>query len=142
KHHNTHVAEQEAVREVGYLKSMRQAYLRYQNWMAGIYTLLMNFPIGLLGGLYGGLYLTDAQGLTAIQASDVSAMLFLGSIIGSPTACWFSDRIGYRRIPMFIGAILSIFLTAFLIFGAHLSYSALLILFLLLGVTPSTQIIS
>lgn len=140
-HKETHLAEQKIIQEIGYIKSAKMAFLRLQNWLGGLYVCLVNLPVGLLGGLWGTLYLMDTQGLSKVHASEISSLLFIGTIIGSPIAGWLSDKMQKRRPPMFLGAIISLFLVLIVILKPHLSYTELFTLFLLIGVCTSTQII-
>ncbi|MFM2322106.1 MAG: transporter superfamily [Pseudomonadota bacterium] len=118
------------------------ALLNKQNSLAGIYTCLLNLPVILLGALWGTLYLTQVHHLGKTQASLVAMMIFLGTIIGSPLVGWFSDFIGRRRSLMIIGALLSLLVLMLIMFIPILHFYTLLVLFLLLGIFTSTQIIS
>ena len=140
-HHQKHIQDKEAVANIGYFKSMRMAYCRLHNWLGGIYTCMMNLPVGLLGGLWGAIYLTSADKLTKIQATQASSMLFLGTIIGAPLVGMLSDKIKKRRPPMIAGALLSLILVIVTLELHGLGYYQILFLFLLLGITTSTQII-
>ncbi|MEN9916590.1 MAG: transporter superfamily [Pseudomonadota bacterium] len=131
-----------AGRSISVTKSISLSLQNKQNILAGIYTCLLNLPIILLGALWGTLYLTQVHQLEKTQASLVAMMIFLGTIIGSPLVGWFSDFIGRRRLPMIIGALLSLMVLLIILFIPELSFFSLLILFLLLGFFTSTQIIS
>lgn len=124
------------------LKSWRAAYLNWQNWLAGIFTSLMNLPIALLGAIWGNLYLQQVQHLSSMQSSYVVMMLFVGTIVGGPALGWFSDRIGRRRFPMILGVILSLVVVLTIMYVPALPLSAYLILFFGLGVITSAQVVS
>jgi len=140
-HEKKHLDEQNALDALGYVKTLRLAFLRLQNWMGGLYVCFMNLPVGLLGGLWGVLYLTNSHGISRADASDVSSMLFIGTMIGSPIVGWISDKIKRRRPPMLAGAMLSLGLISVVVFHSNLSFETLFWLFLLIGVCSSTQII-
>lgn len=140
-HTQAHLNEQKQIHELGYFKSLRMAFLRMQNWFGGLYVCFMNLPVGLLGGLWGVLYLTTTHDISKIHASEVSSMLFVGTMIGSPIMGWFSDKIQMRRPPMLIGALVSFALVAIVIFIPNLSFSTLFWLFLAIGFFTSAQII-
>ena len=128
--------------QIGYWQSLRMAFLTLQNWLAAFYTCTMNLPINVLGGLWGSIYLMDTHQLTAVQASMVSSMLFIGTIVGSPIVGYISDRLRMRVQPMMISAVLA-FLIMMLIIYVHVqSYSSLITLFFLMGFVSSAQIIS
>src|SRR3990167_9507950 len=141
EHVETHKAEQILIQQIGFFVSLRMAFFRLQNWFGGFYVCMMNLPVGLLGGLWGVLYLTHTHSVSTIEASEISSMLFIGTLVGAPIVGWISDKIQMRRPPMLVGAIISLGLILTIIYAPHLSYSALFILFFLTGVCTSTQII-
>lgn len=140
-HAKAHLAEQAVIQEMGYFTTIRLAFFRVQNWCVGLYVFLMNLPVGLLGGLWGVLYLTTAHGVNKLQASEISSMLFIGTLVGAPIVGWLSDKIQMRRPPMFIGAVISLALVLTVVYVPQLSYAMYIALFFLIGLCTSTQII-
>lgn len=128
--------------ELGFWISIKQAVKNYQTWFCGLYTCLLNLLILVLGAVYGDGYLQTVHHLSRLQASYVTTMIFAGTIIGSPLWGWYSDKIGRRKKPMILGAILSLLLVLFVIFNHHFSPTALIIVFFILGITTAAQIIS
>lgn len=112
-----------------------------QNWLCGLYTCLLNLPIFLLGALWGIMFLTQVHHIARADAANITTMVFVGTIIGSPLMGWISDRIGRRRMPMIIGGILSLVVMLAIMYLPNLGFTSLLLLFLLLGIFTSTQII-
>lgn len=137
-----HQKYQTHLSELGFWSSLRQVLSNLQNWLGGLYTSLLNLPIFLLGGLWGSLYLVQVHQLTRIQASFVTTMIFIGTIIGAPVLGWFSDRIARRRLPMIVCAVLSLIVMLFIMYTPHLTLAPSMLLFLLLGFFTSAQIIS
>jgi MFS family permease len=127
---------------ISVLQSWRQAYFKGQNWLCAIYTSLMNLPIALLGAIWGGLLLVQVDHLSRMDASLVTMLLFLGSIVGCPVLGWFSDKIQRRKLPMILSVIISFALIAIIIYAPALPLAAYLVLFFLLGFITSSQIIS
>lgn len=138
KHH----ANRAKLEQLGYWKAMRLSYVNIYNWLAGAYTCFLNLPIFILGGFLGNQYLHYVRGLSYTQASIISSMLFIGSTLGAPAMGYISDRMGYRRTPMLIGALLSLLLILAIMLPNQISFSLLLVLFLLLGFITSSQVIS
>lgn len=130
------------IEALGLWRSIRMVVLNRYNWFGGFYTTLMNLPIFVLGALWGDLYLTQAQQLSTLHASEVTSQLFFGTLIGAPLVGWISDKMKRRIMPMFFGAILSLAIIVVIIYTFHLSFSALLIMFFLLGLITSTQVLS
>ncbi len=119
-----------------------QSLKNKQNWLAGIYTCLVNLPIFIFGALFGVLYLTQIHGMTVSHASQISSMVFWGTIFGSPFYGWLSDKIGNRKRPMLIGAVLSLINILVIMSLTNPSYMTLTILFFSLGFITSSQIIT
>lgn len=122
------------------LSSLKLAILNKQNWLSGLYTCLLNLPVFLLGQLWGNLYLTQVHHLNASEAASVAMMIFFGTMIGSPALGYLSDNLRSRRLPMIICALLSLLLI-FTIMFLSLSFTQLILIFLLLGIVTSAQII-
>lgn len=134
--------EQKAeLNNLGIARSISMAFTNLQNWWCGLYTSFINVPLMLLGGLWGGMYLTIADGLTTLQASYVTSMIFFGSMIGCPLIGAFSDYLARRKMPMILFAIICLPIMGGIIFIPHLSLTSLLVLFFLLGFFTSSQII-
>ncbi|MSP52827.1 MAG: MFS transporter [Gammaproteobacteria bacterium] len=113
-----------------------------QNWFAGLFTSFLNLPILVLGALWGINYLVQVNGFSRTQASLIDSMIFLGMIVGCPLLGWISDRIRQRKKPMIYGAIFSIIIIFTIRFWPNASFSTMLILFFLMGLFISSQVIS
>lgn len=140
-HQQQHEHEQKLLARIGYIKSLRMSFLRRQNWLGGIYTSTINLPINVLGGLWGIMYLTTIYHFSSLDASYITSMLFVGTIFGSPLAGWWSDRLARRKLPMIVGALVSIALIFLVIWLPHLDFLMLMALFFFVGFFSSTQII-
>jgi MFS family permease len=130
------------LREIGFWKSLKLSYLNWQNWLSGICTNMMNLPVFILGAIWGGVYLEQTQGYTNTEASIITGMIFVGTLVGSPVMGWFSDRIKRRKIPLIAGACVSLILLLYIIYGQQHHFETLIALFFLLGFFSSAQIIN
>lgn len=124
------------------LPGFMKALTNPQNWLAGLYTSLLNLPIMVLCALWGASYLQVAHHLPELAASNVVSMIFLGSVIGCPLVGWLSDSQGRRKPLMIIGALATIVTVIPLFMNITLSQTSLGILFFALGFFTSTQVIS
>lgn len=134
--HKNHLAE------LGIWKSLKLSYNRSQNWLAAIYTCLMNTPLGLLGVVWGTPYLVQVHHLTNTQASMVVSMIFFGTIVGGPIMGHLSDTLCMRRKPMLLGAVLSLATVMLIIANPYFELYTLMGLFLVLGFVTSTQVLT
>lgn len=127
---------------LGYWRSVSAAYLRKQNWLGGIYTSMMNLPIFLMGATWGSLYLEQIHHFSRNQATNITGMIFFGTVLGSPLAGWISDKLGRRKLPMLVGALLSMVLILIIMYIPNMPNGVLEGLFFLLGLITSAQVIS
>lgn len=127
---------------IGFWKANFSAIKNLQNWLAGLYTSLVNLPIFLIGAMWGGLYLVQTQGFTRTQASYITSMIFVGTIIGSPVFGWLSDRIGRRKLPMIVCAVFAFIVMLIYMYSPHLTLFSAMLLIFLLGFFTAAQIIS
>lgn len=130
------------IKQLGYVRGFFLAFLRPTNWVAGLYTALMNLPLGVLGGLWGINYLVSVHHFSFLEASSVTSVLFLGTIVGGPIVGWISDNLGVRRPPMVIGALLSLGLISVVVYYPSMALYPAMLLFFLIGATTATQILS
>ncbi len=135
-------AEKAHLRQLGLLRCIKTVLLNRYNWFCGIYTALLNLPVFLLGGLWGLRYLVQVHHVTDVQASYATSVFFIGVIFGSLGFGWFSDHIGRRRLPMILGAIVSLVVILILMYVPNLSLTSLIILFFLIGFVTSSQVLS
>lgn len=127
---------------LGLSKSFKLVFKNPQNWLAGLYTSLVNLPIFILGALWGIPYLMQVHHFNNTTAASIAGMLFIGTMLGSSLVGMLSDRLGSRRGLMFVGA-LAAFVLMLIIIKLNLESGVLLsILFFLLGLITSTQVLS
>lgn len=135
-------ADQQHINELGLWGCIKLAALNPQNWLGGLYTALLNLPVFILGSLWGILYLTNVHQLTATQASYATTIFFVGVIVGSLLYGYISDHIERRVLPMLVGALLSLIVIAILMYVPGLSLASIIILFFLMGLVTSSQVLT
>lgn len=112
------------------------------NWLIGLYIATMNLPVFILAGLFGIQFMSESYHFSHFQASMISMMIFIGTIVGSTLFGILSDAIKNRRLPMLGGAISSLVLFVIILYGPAYHYSTYLVLFFALGLMTATQIIA
>ena len=138
-----HYAHLDAERhEVGFWHSLGKSLANPQNWIAGLYTNILNIPVVVLGGLWALSYLEVKHHMSVDQAATISSMIFLGMIIGSPFFGWVSDKLQRRRTPMIVAGLCLLAIIITIMADPTLTYWPLLALFLMLGFFAGAQIIS
>ena len=134
--------DQAHLNNLGIIQNITQVAKNTQNWLAGLYTCLTNLSLMLLGAIWGSMYLTQVRHLSITDASVVTSMIFIGTIIGSPFMGWLSDTLKQRRKPMIFSAFLALLVFYIIMYTHILSFTMLCGLFFTLGFLTSAQIIS
>jgi MFS family permease len=128
----------------GETMTIRQSLLlvlkKKQNWYIGSFTCFLNFPVAILGALFGTSYV-EAYGFSNEIATYAISMLFFGMIIGSPFFGWLSDTLKNRRMPMAIGSVLCLSLLWCLLFFSIASSLVLITTFFFIGFFAGAQVI-
>lgn len=132
-----HAAQSQAI-----MTSLLMVLKNKQNWLAGLAGSLNNLPIFVLGALWGVPYLMKVNGLTNTQAGTVSGMLYFGTMVGSPLLGFVSDSIKKRKLPMIIGIVASIVIIELCVRSSGWSVLTLSIMFFLLGMSASAQVLA
>jgi MFS family permease len=122
--------------------SIKKSLANRQNWLFGIYTCLLNLPIFVFGAVFGARYLEQIHHVTKEQASFAMVLMFLGAMIGSSAFGWASDKLKCRKVPMFLGGIISLLIIFIIMYVSNLSYLILYVLFFGIGFFTSGQVIT
>jgi MFS family permease len=124
-----------------YRQGFREAFVCIYNWLMGIYTSLLNFPLTVLGGIWGISYLTARFEITAISASVITSMLFFGMMIGSPLAGYLSDVFKRRSLAMVVGSLILAACVLLLLCVYSWTPTGLTVLFFAIGFFSGIQVV-
>lgn len=113
-----------------------------QNWSCGLYTALTNLPLMVIGAAWGSLFLMQKHGIESSLASFIAGLICMGTIVGSTLSGYLSDKLHERKSLMFIGAFLSLVVMIAVIGIPSAHPFTLGLLFFLLGLFSSTQVLS
>lgn len=103
-----------------------------QIWLVAIYAGLMFFPTLTFCGLWGPGFISEHYGVEQTAAGGVVSLVFVGWIFGGPLGGWFSDRIGRRLPPMYIGCIGTLIVSLIILY-VPISLSVMSFLLFLFG---------
>ncbi len=84
------------------LGALRVIFKNPQMWLIGMIGCVLYLPSIVLLDVYGISYFKAAHQMTAQQAANISALTFLGWIIGGPLMGGISDKIRRRRLPLIL----------------------------------------
>lgn len=89
------------------LSALRVIFTNPQMWLIGIIGCVLYLPSIVLLDVYGISYFKATYHISSQQAANVSALTFLGWIIGGPVIGVISDKIKSRRQPLIISSALT-----------------------------------
>jgi MFS family permease len=124
------------------LKERWQLIYDPQILLNGLYLFLLSLPLFLLGSLWGSPMLKAIVGVSKPQATFIVSMLFVGMMIGSPLIGFLSDYFKNRKTFLYLGCLLSVVVMMFMITTHFQPIYLICLLFLILGITTSTQVLS
>lgn len=87
-----------------------------QLWLVALYGGLMYLSTPVFCGLWGVPFLMFKLGLSKAVAANYISLVFVGWAIASPLWGIFSNRIGKRKPPMYIGAIGGFFVMSMILY--------------------------
>lgn len=129
--HNTHSTN--FVKEEPLLASLLRIVKNRQLWLVAIYGGLMYMATPVFCGLWGVPFLMNKMHLAKATAANYISLVFVGWAIASPLWGLFSNRIGRRKLPMYIGNIGALITSLFFIYGNIQSGFIMQMLLLLFG---------
>ncbi len=110
-----------------------------KNWLAGFYGWFTYVPLMIFGALLGVNYLVAMHHLTDIEASFVTSMIFIGTMVGFPLFGFISDLLKERYFLMILCPLIAASLIVWLYLGGQFSNQSLTIIFFLIGLFTSTS---
>ena len=126
---------------VPFWQGIKRSILNIQNILCGIYTCFMNMPLMVLSAVWGSLFLSQVHGIPLANASFISGMIGVGTIIGSPLYGYLSNRTSAKKSWMTLGSLTSIFFMVLIMVLPHPSEMLLTALFFSLGLASSSQVL-
>lgn len=128
---NTEAAASDTAKSL--LKGLGEVFSLPRNWMICLVGASMTAPMLSFAGLWGVAWLMQTGGMARAEAAATTSLLLIGWAAGSPLAGYVSDRLGRRKLPLLLGALLGLAcLSALLYLRPGGPFAALL--FLLAGV--------
>ncbi|EKE01856.1 MAG: Major facilitator family transporter, partial [uncultured bacterium] len=122
---------------LGLLKIFRNP----QMWINGFIGCIMFLSLSLFAELWGIPFLTTVYKLSNQSAATACSMVFLGWLVGGPMIGYISDVAYSRRIPLFIGLLLSAGLISLIIYLPQINIGLLHLLLFLFGVFSSFEVL-
>lgn len=140
--HDNAQAKEENTNPYSFWQGVRLSLFNRQNVLLGLYTSLTNMPLMVVGAVFGSLYLMQVHHIPLTMASFISSMISFGTIIGSTLFGYLSSKMYTMRFWMLLGAFLASGTFFLILFLPNPTAQMLTLLFFLLGLFTSTQVLS
>ena len=112
-----------------------------QLWINGIIGGTLFMPTSIFAVIWGVSYLNQALGVPMQDAANMTTMIFVGWVVGSPFMGWLSDRLGNRDRFLMLSCLSATILMCILFYVPHLSHTNLYFLLFFFGFASSPQIL-
>lgn len=124
-----------------FLRNLKPAFLSSQIWKCGFYTGFLNLPLMIISAMIGNLYLTQVLHFELLQASVITSMISMGTIIGGPIYGFLSDFQQKKKALMIVGAVLSLASFALIMLIESPNLLTMMAIFFSLGLFSASQVL-
>lgn len=127
---------------IGHFYSVIKVLLsKGQIWLCGVVAMLLFLPVSVLAETWGILYLQQNYDYSRVHAADLTAMLFLGWVVGAPLVGYLSDRFGHHCSLIALGSTLATLISAAILYLPTTPYVVSYGLFFMFGFFSSVQVL-
>ncbi len=84
---------------------LRQILRNRQIWLIAIFGGLFFAPVSTFGGLWGASFLSTKFNIGTTVAGSLGSLMFIGFGIAAPFIGYFSERLGNRKLLLYVGTI-------------------------------------
>lgn len=123
------------------LDGLKLIVARPQNWLIGLYGLVMYLPLSAFAELWGVPYLMQRFNINNESASYGTLMVFIGYAVGCAFSAWLSDRWGSRKKVMSVSVTGTFFGFLSVIYLPNISFDLTLLLLFLTGTVSGISIL-
>lgn len=112
-----------------------------QMWLTGIISGILYLSLSAFAELWGIAFLQRVYSITPHKAAFACAMVFAGWLIGAPLISGISEKIKTRKLPLFIGSLVTtIAITLIIIKPVSFSFPILCTLLFLFGIGSCSHV--
>ena len=112
-----------------------------QTWWIALHAFTTWAPITVIGDLWGAPFLRAEYGLSNVEATSCTTILWVGIAVGGPILGWASDAIGSRCKLLTLGSVLGLISSMAIIYW-HVPWFFLMLSLFTFGVAASSQAIT
>ncbi|MFM2006280.1 MAG: hypothetical protein RLZZ09_1935, partial [Pseudomonadota bacterium] len=113
-----------------------------QVWLNAAYATGISLIFVAFGGLWGSSFISKAYALDTVAAAGISALLFVGGMVGSVFFGWLSDQLQSRNRPMRLAAMGGLLTLCLLLYTPDLPLALFKMGLFLMGFFSSANIVA
>ena len=113
-----------------------------QVWLNAAYATGISLIFVAFGGLWGSSFISKAYALDTVAAAGISALLFVGGMVGSLFFGWLSDQLHSRNQPMRLAAMGGLLTLCLLLYTPDLPLVLFKVGLFLMGFCSSANIVA
>lgn len=113
----------------------------HQMWLIGAVGCILYMSLTVFAELWGIQFMREVYHFNHEDAAAVTAIVFLGWLIGAPFFGWFSDHMQTRKWLIFGGAVVSLLVISAVVYLPHISKEVAMVLLFIYGLSSSTEIL-
>ncbi len=125
-----------------YFHEIKTVFKNKHNWHIGLYAMLLWTPFYTFASLWGIPYLREKLGINVTVASQLVAIAWIGSGVGSILIGMLSSYLQERKFSILLSALIGILIFPFMIFFHITNLTALSIVLFIFGLASAGQALS
>ncbi|MGI4850445.1 MAG: MFS transporter [Janthinobacterium lividum] len=124
------------------MENLKKILISGKVWLNAFYAMLMYVPMAVFADLWGVSFIQDLYHIDKSTSARIVSYVFFGTGLGALVVSYFSDQVGSRRIPMFLGALGSLIVYILIIYMPGISMTGMCFLTFFAGFFFSGQLMS
>ncbi|MCP4475199.1 MAG: MFS transporter [Gammaproteobacteria bacterium] len=126
----------------GIAETFKQIFRSAQTWVIALYALCVWTPVAIFASLWGVPFLMTRYDISNVAAGKISAMVWVGTAVGSPLGSWISVCMGRRCPPLIGAAAIGLLCSAAVLYFNNLSMQLVAVLLFFMGYAACGQSLS
>ncbi len=124
------------------LRELKEILKSAQTWWIALYAFCAWGPVGVFAALWGVPYLLVRFQVSTAYAAFAMSLLWVGVGLTSPILGWISDKVGKRKIFLYLCSAIGLFCSLVLFYLPGISFGLSFILLFGIGFAASGQILT
>lgn len=126
----------------GIWQGLKQVCGERQTWWVALYAFCIWAPVVIFPVMWGPSFLARLYNCDMPTATAMTSIIWVAIAIASPLAGWWSNRLGSRRIPLAVLALMGLLSVCVVLYAGAIPYWAMMTALFFLGCSAAGQVIT